>query len=364
MPNPEENEEPEGKNGRVRLDDATVAAKTQHYPDEVKDRVMWLANFMRVHCASRLDLIAMAARRLGHRTTENYFYRILTGRYFVDKDTGKVFGSISNFEQIVDNLREGVSTAERAGKTPFIETGTYRRIRDLFDDKRADDAVCKFGVIVGPTGGQKTASAKHYCHLNNSGKCIHIEAPETASLGTFVTDLAVRYGHSKWATSPVHKKNISESIGLNSKKLICIDNVQRLFVKRLGHNQPVFNYLQKLQDDTGCAIVLMFAEDRAEFLTEGIAAGYFEQFEGRAGGRDQFLILDKFTPREDLVAIAKAYNLPTDKGTINYLEKLSQMPGRIRILFDALTKAQRVAKAREIPLTVDLIREVRGEVIS
>lgn len=356
----------------MRLDVATVASKTQNYPAEIIEPVQWLAGFVREHCSGRLDLLLDRVKQHGFKeATRNYFYKILTGRYFERRTDGTLAGSVANLAQIIDRLRAGVLLAERAGKTPFIETPTYFRIRDLLDLKRSPETVCKFAVIIGPTGGQKTESAKHYCHLNNSGKCVHVEAPERPTLGTFITDLAFRYGHSVWSNSEIKKRNIALSV--DDRKLIVVDNVQRLWIKGAGGNQPIFSYLQKLQDDTGCAIALMFAEDRANFLLEGLEAGFFEQFEGRAGGRENFLVLDKYTPREDLIAIATAYGVAGDltspkSPVIAYLEKLSKRPGRIRILFDALQRARREADQRTkaggrvCELTIGLIREVRGEV--
>lgn len=349
----------------MRLDVASITAKTANYPEEIQEPVQWLAGYVREHCSGRLDLLLERVKHHGHaEVTKNYFYKVLTGRYFTIGEGGRRAGSVANLAQIIDHLRAGVLLAERAGKTPFIETETYFRIRDLFDLKRAPETVCKFAVIIGPTGGQKTESAKHYCHLNNSGKCVHVEAPERPTLGTFLTDLAARYGHSPWSNSEIKKRKIASSV--DDRKLIVVDNVQRLYLPGAGGNQPIFSYLQKLQDDTGCAVALMFAEDRADFLLKGLEQGYFEQFEGRAGGRRNFLVLDKYTPREDLIAIATAYGVAgqlakKDAPEIAYLEKLSREPGRIRILFDALQRARREADRRKLPLTIDLIREVRGE---
>lgn len=365
MPNDEPTPEPHATTRRMkndaRLDDPTVESKTQNYPEEIKEDVMWLAAYMRDRCSGRFDILVDRTRQLGFKTTtENYFYRVLTGRYFQRDEGGKIAGSVDNLAQIIDKLRAGVQLTERAGKTPFIETGTYRKIADLLDQVRAVETVCKFAVIIGPTGAQKTASEKHYCHLNNHGRCVHVEAGETPSLGQFLVDLATRYGHSPWGHAPQLKKAIAASV--NDKKLIVVDNVQRLYSERRKENQPIFSYLQKLQDDTGCAIALSFAADRAGFLTEGLAKGYFEQFEGRAGGRDQFLVLDDYTPREDLIEIAEGYGLIPDTDTIAYLEGLSRRPGRCRILFDALQKGMREAKASKRKLTVGLIQKVRGEV--
>lgn len=360
-PNDETNPTSRRMKNDVRLDDATVATKIQNYPEEIIDDVMWLAAFMRERCAGRFDILVDRTRKLGfNKTTENYFYRVLTGRYFTrEEGSGRLLGSVENLANTVDKLRAGVQLAERAGKTPFIETGTYRLMRDLFDTIRAPETVAKFAVIIGPTGAQKSECGKHYCHMNNHGKCVHLEAPEKPSLNQFIVDLAVRYGHSRWSKLPLMKKDIASSV--TDKKMILIDNVQRLLVPG-KRSQPLFSYIQKLQDDSGCSIAMILAKDHAHFLTEGLEKEFFEQFEGRAGGRENFLILDEYTPREDLVEIATAYGLSTGKQTIDYLEGLSRRPGRVRILFDALQKAKMEAKARKATLTLDLIKEIRGEV--
>jgi hypothetical protein len=345
----------------MRLDDATVARVTALYPDNVREDVVWLAAYCRQQCNGRLDLLVDHARKKGFKqVSKNYFYKVLSGRYFtVDKDGG-IVGSVDNFSAIAGALRAGVLLAERAGRTPFIETGTWELIRDYIDVRRMPDAICKFGVIIGPTGGQKTECGRHYCHLNNHGKCVHLEAPAMCSMMEFLTDLTDCYGGSKQASSAVKMRDISNVV--TEKHLILVDNVQRLYRKGSGGDQPVFNYLQKLQDKTGCAIIFMVAAiEQAWLIKDGVEKGYFEQFEGRAGGRDSFLVLDDYTPKADLRQIAHAYEMPDadEEPTLAYLDKLARKPGRCRILFDALQKAKRKSGGR--PVTMELIKEVRGE---
>ncbi|MDR3405150.1 MAG: ATP-binding protein [Chthoniobacter sp.] len=353
----------------MRLDDATVAEKIANYPPEIIEPVRWLAGYIRERCAGRLDLLVDHVKELGFSgKSKNYFYLVLTGRYF------KPDGSVANLAQIIDKLRAGVVLSQRAGKMPFIPTGTYRSIADLLDTRRAPGAVCKWAVIIGPTGAQKTESAKHYCELENAKRfnsCIHTEAPEGVTLGSLLADLARRFGNSAWANANIQKGHIRASV--NDRTLLLVDNAQRMYVPKASGQQPIFSFLQKLQDDSNCAVALMFAKDRANFLTRGEDNEFFEQIEGRAGGQKQFLTLDDFTPREDLIEIATAYELEGDltanhSPEIAYLEKLSMERGRVRILFDALYRARmeadRLSKAenRKVALTLDLIRKVRGEV--
>lgn len=349
----------------MRLDDATIAAKIQGYPEPVREPLVWLASYVRERCAGRRDVLVDQVRKRGFKGStysENYFYRVLTGRYFQPdpKQPGKVLGSAQNLLQVIDALRANVLLHERAGKPPFVETSTWVMTRDYIDGKRAPENVCKFGVLIGPTGSQKTECVKHYCHLNNHGTCIHLEAPERPSITQFLTDLTVRYGNAARSHTDVKKQQIAQCV--TDRKMIAVDNVQRLYKPGFGGDQPIFNYLQKLQDDTGCTVILMFASIGSDFLTKGLEQGYFEQFEGRAGGREQFLTLDDFAPREDVEAFASAYGL-RGKEAVEYLEKLSRKPGRIRILCDSLQLAKRLADSRAERLTLGHVREVRGEAI-
>ena len=349
----------------MRLDDATVAAKIAAYPDEITEPIMWLAAYLRERCNGRRDVLVDQLRKRGFKNsqyTENYFYRVLTGRYFQPdpRRAGKLLGSVKNLTQVIDALRANVALHERAGRAPFVETSTWETIRDYIDTKRAPGCVCKFGVIIGPTGAQKTECVKHYCHLNNHGACVHLEAPEKPSVTQFLTDLTTRYGNSARAHADVKKRDIARCV--TDRRMIAIDNVQRLYRKGAGGDQPIFNYLQKLQDDTGCTIILMFASIESEFLTKGIEEGYFEQFEGRAGGVDQFLVLDEYAPREDIAAFAESYGLRTKDAT-DYLEKLSKKRGRIRIMCDSLQRGKMLANARGEKMHIDHVREVRGEAV-
>lgn len=349
----------------MRLDDHSVSAKIAGYPEPIREPIMWLAAYMRERCNGRKDVLVDQLRNRGFKSseyTENYFYRVLTGRYFQadPRRPGKVLGSVKNLEQVIDSLRAGALLHDRAGRAAFVETSTWSTIRDYIDMKRSPESVCKFGVIIGPTGAQKTECVKHYCRLNNHGACVHLEAPEKPSVTQFLTDLTSRYGNSARSHADVKKRDIARCV--TDKRMIAIDNVQRLYRKGAGGDQPIFNYLQKLQDDTGCTIILMFAAIESSFLTRGIEEGYFEQFEGRAGGVDQFLVLDDYAPREDVAAFAEAYGLRT-KEACDYLEALSRKRGRIRIMCDALQRAKMLANARGEKLHIDHVREVRGEAV-
>jgi len=161
-------------------------------------------------------------------------------------------------------------------------------------------------------------------------------------MSKFVTDLAKCYGVSVWASSQAKRARITENV--NETKCIFVDNIQRLYKPNAGWNQPIFNYLQKLQDDTNCTIILMCVPEFELTLRSGRESGYFEQFEGRCGGKDEFLVFPEWTPREDIIRIAAAFKLVDPERHIGLLEKLSRERGRIRVLFNVLQKAKRRAE--------------------
>ncbi len=329
---------------QLHLEDATLEAHAKTYPESMRENFLWLGVYLREKCARNLDVLESLLHKLGYKTTGGTISKIICGRWNKDTEgntTPPIIG-IANFNQQIEALREYARRAEMAGKVPFIETETWEELRDYVDVRRAPDQICKFGMVIGPTGSQKTACAKQYVTRNNHGTCVHLEAPDSGSMAKFITDLAACYGVSVWSNTAAKRARIRENV--NETKCLFVDNIQRLYKESAGWNQPIFNFLQKLQDDTNCTIILMCVPEFELTLRTGQEAGYFEQFEGRCGGKDEFLVMPKFTPRGDLLRIASAFKLQNAEKHMPLLEKLSRERGRIRVLFNVLQKAKRRAE--------------------
>jgi len=346
----------------VSLESAKLENIASTYPETIRLDFLWLAGHLRDDCSRNLDVLVHRAHQHGFKTDKTTFSKILRGRWNRDAE-GAVLEhpiiSVRNFNQLVDALRKDASRASLAGRVPFIETGTWLEFHDYIEVKRAPEQVCKFGLIIGPTGSQKSACAKQYRNLNNSGKVVHLEAPEKPTMGRFVRELGKAYGIPDKVSGEKLRMRITENV--TAAKAIIIDNIQRLYKPQHGWNQEIFNYLQKLQDDTGCTIIMIAVPEFEIDLRAGRDRGYFEQFEGRVGGRSEFHILPDFTPREDILKIAEAFNLQDAEKHLDYLEKISKERGRIRILFNALQKAKRLADAAGKKLTIKHVRTARNE---
>lgn len=346
----------------IFLDQSRIDAIAASYPEEMREPFIWLATYLREECHKDLDILTESLRKLGFEHDKTTWSKIVRGRWNKDK-SGNVIDtpvlSVPKFLKAVEALRKDAQFHSDRGRVPFVMTSVAKSIWHYIDAKRATDRVNKFGVVVGHTGSQKTATFREYRRANNHGTVVLVEAPATPTMGQFLSDLGECYGISRRETSTMRITRILECV--NERRSIIIDNVQRLHDPRRDDTQPVFSFLQKLQDDTGCTVIISITPVFLRTLTEGFSRGFFEQFEGRAGGRRNFCKLPEYAPEEDVLAIARAFNLRDAEKHLEYLVKISREAGRIRILFEALQEGARAAAAAKRPFVIADIREARGE---
>ena len=347
--------------GYISFEMAKLEAIAQTYPEEVRENVKWLGRFADVECRRNMQTLVAKAQSVGFETSDTTFSKILRGMLMKDAQGSDLSAPIMNLvklNRLCDKLRSVSYQAELAGSIGFVETATWSLIRDYIEVRRQEGRICKFGLVIGPTGRQKTASYRQYCFKNNHGKCVWIEAPDNGSLAQLIMDLGAAYGISRYWKNNQRKIAIRENVDHN--KTIILDNIQRMYVEADDiEDQPAFSYLQKLQDETKCTIILGATPTFAGKFTAGKAKGYFEQFEGRCGGQSQFLVLDEFAPPEDVLMFAEAYKLKDAKKHLEYLEGLSRRRGRDRILLNALQIASQLAG--KSTLTIQHVKEAMTE---
>jgi DNA transposition AAA+ family ATPase len=345
-----------------RLDAVSLEKIAAIYPEEMRDPFLWLGSFFRDVCGRDFDVLVAKAKKLGIETDKTNWSKILRGKWNRDAENNPLPNpiiSVGKFLKSVSLLRDDERVREMAGKVPFIATSTTERLHDYIDLKRAPERVNRFGVVVGHTGLQKTAAYREYCRVHNHGLCVWKEAPENGSMKEFISGLAVAYGASPNLAHDALRRKVVESV--TSAKTIIVDNAQRLYKEKFGTTQPAFDFIQRLQDEKQCTIILSITPTFFGTLTEGFMKGYFEQFEGRAGGRRNFLKLPDYAPEEDVLAIARGMGLKEADKHLEYLVAISREPGRIRILFEALQAAKIESEKRRKPLTISLVKYVRDE---
>ena len=334
------------------LELGNLRKNTANYPEELRNDVEWLGGYLREQCNSNLAALAAKVADLGYATHDTTLSRVLRGKLFDEEQ--KPIMRLKVLSNLIAALRKLAMLASMTGRVPFVETTTWDMINDYIDYKRAPETVCKFGLIVGATGSQKSECCKQYQIRNRIGTVVHLESPETPNMAKFITSLAHAYGVSEWQKTNDKLIRIAECVTATS--VIIIDNIQRMYRDQKGWDQVIFNFLQKLQDDTRCTVILVAVPDFATTLTRGMDKGFFEQFEGRVGGVSEFLVLPEYAPQEDVLAVAKAFKLADADKHVGELEKIVRQRGRIRILFNALQKAVRVANSQRKPVEMRHVR--------
>lgn len=346
---------------RLMLDAVTLESRAAHLPESMREHFIWLGNFCREECNRDIDLLQQRFAALGINHDKTTWSKILRGFWNRLSDGRECPPCLAEdkFIRTVTALRKDARIKEQGGRVPFVMTPTARDIFNYIDLKRAPDRVNKFGIIIGETGSQKTSATSEYARQNNHGLVVRVEAPETPSMAQFMTDLARCYGYSAQASYPRKKAFVLEAV--NHKKTIIVENIQRLYDPRHADKQPIFSFLQKLQEDTGCTVILTLTPTFERTILGGLNRAFFEQFEGRAGGRRTFLRLPAFPPEEDVVMIAKAFGLRDAERQADYLVKIAKEDGRIRRLFEDLQEAKIAAEAAGEKLTLSHLKEARGE---
>jgi DNA transposition AAA+ family ATPase len=349
-------------NPTIKYDAVSIEARAGLLPEPMREPFVWLMNYTREECNRDVDLLVEAFRAVGVYHDKTTWARIFKGRWQQDAN-GKALPSpiISSekFGEAIMALRNNVRVEAIRGRVPFVETTTWKSISRFIDIRRRPERVNKFGIIIGPTGSQKTACFREYSRRNNHGVCTWLEAPENGSVKEFVTRLAKPFGIGMKAAYDYKRAELFKAV--KSDRCIIVDNTQDLYKERLEHNQPAFAFLRRLQDETNCTIILSITPTFERVLIEGMMKGYFEQFEGRAGGRKNFLRLSEFAPDDDVLEIARKLDLREAGKHTKELIQIARKPGRIRYLFEVLQDAKLEAEAMQEKFTIDHVRAAAAE---
>ena len=337
----------------------TIGDAISIYPEEVRESVKQIFGYMQDKCGNDRNRLVSKLKMLGHDYSAFYFYALFTGRYMKN---GKFTASVEQINKIAKDLRDSELGKFVEGRFPPVETETVRLFRDAVNAIRTPNRICKWLIVVGKSGSQKSYAAKLYATEYNHGSTIHLEAPSKPEFFGLRYALARRTGCAMRSKAFAQELHISES--LTEEHCLIIDNAQRLYNPNTGNRQDCFSYLQKLQDETNCAIVLIFVrntmnasgeKDPIDEILFGDAKGYFEQLIGRIGGKENILRLDNDTPDKDLAKFAKAAGFKNGelvKSMMPVMRYLDRAAGGVRILLQCLQDAAMAADAegREVSL--------------
>lgn len=352
---------PEGEytNPGIRWDSQTIQSEALHFPPEMREGYVWLKSYVRDEHNREVIGLVEISQRLGINHDKTTWSRILRGRWNRSAHGDPLPSPIvaaDKLKRAIEEIRRAVQAEASRGKVPFVMTSVAQNIFDFVDAKRALNRVNRFGIIVGATGSGKTATAKEYARLRNHGTTSWFEAPAGGSLAEFVRRMGVHMGLSPQTNMAKQKAHLLRATLEN--KCWWIDNAQDLYRPGKG-DLAAFTFLRQLQDETNCTIILSITPTFEAELVRGMLSSYWEQFVGRSGGTRKWLRLPEWPPDEDVLAIAQAFGLRDATRHLKRLVALSRQPGRIRVLFDDLQDAKRLAVLRKEALTIDILEEVQ-----
>lgn len=346
----------------VRWDDSSIDREAATLPEDYREDYRWLKAFCRHECNKSTDILTQRMLKLGADIDKTTWAKVIRGRMAVD-NRGEPRPSpvinLDRFSQLVRAARDNVRLEQIEGRVGWVQTKTADRMFDYFRVKWARSAVNKFGIVIGATGSSKSATGREFSRQNNHGLCSHVECPETGGMSELISRIAVRYGIGAKRSAHAKKAALFEQI--TARNMVIIDNAQELWVPNGGTEQPKFSFLRRLQDETGCTIILLITPTFEQTMRDQMMQGYFEQFIGRTGGPGAWLRLPAYPPAEDCVMIAKSLGLVDAEKHSKALAKIASQPGRIRILFDALQKGKAFAAAAKTKFTFDFIPSMEGE---
>lgn len=355
----------EAENPRtIRWDDPTIAAHAETMPEDLREDFSYLARWIRDDCGR--DLVRAQARieKLGFRHDITVWSKIVRGRWQRDargNPTPSPIMTAARLRKVVARIRADARLATAAGDIGFVVTPTSRLIMDYINSRRGHGRTNRWGVVVGRTGLQKTATYKHLAETNPGG-VFWQESPATSSMGEFLDDLTVMFGGSKSLSTTDKKGFVGRA--LTERRTIILDNAQRLYLERArSGRQPAFDFLLKVQEQVGFTVILSITGDFERTMSDPtlLSSVYFEQIIGRVGGLHNFLRLEDQPSEEDCVVLAKAFGLVDARAHAETLHQIVYDQGRIRVLIDDLQAAKRQAEMDRRPLTIQDILDQRPE---
>jgi len=324
---------------RIAIGAIQMEERIAHYPKESHQPIIRLTEYIRTQLNASLTRFLSLAREAGVTRAQNTWYQIFAGKYF-RTNTG-ADGVMQDIAIIFDYIEQGIA---KEGRIPFVETSTWQMVEDYIDAIRAPNNVCRIGIIVSNTGTQKTACLEEYRWRNNHGTTARFEAPATPRLNKLLLKWVKCYSPRKsWKQNSLIEIELRAQ--LNEKKVVIIENAQRLYQQNRGAEQEIFSFLQEIQEDTGCILILCWTRGFTKTFLNGSERAFFEQFVGRVGGADQILSLPEKMPVKDLRKVAAECGVEDIENALPLLKEWAKAEGKCRILFSKLQKAKRYAEA-------------------
>ena len=322
---------------QVRIATAQAVARGQ-LSEEDGEEVWWLYNYAQDNHLKEADL---AAKMKAY--DKNTLYQIFRGSYGVSKD-----GRCSSWDNVIKAIKAfKVIAIEEAKKKNIglIDTEVKRVVWECCDAALKDGMVA---FIYGKTRVGKTVSLKAYQLEHNHGQTIYIEMGSGWTRTRFVRELARKFGNGVKATKSWALEDAIFDTLKRSNLLIVDEFHKALTTTGEKMSATVLEFIRDIRDKTRCGLVLCATKVGMERFETGANKQTFEQLIGRSIIK---AVLPDRPPVEDLITIAKAFDLPEPTGDVLKLVKDLVSTYGLERYFIYLQKAYSMANNAKRPMS-------------
>ncbi|MPW30484.1 AAA family ATPase [Agarivorans sp. B2Z047] len=230
----------------------------------------------------------------------------------------------------------------------YVETHSGKQIHTALQYAHAASCIT---VVFGISGVGKTFAAREYARLNNN--CWMITAsPSASSLSECLYEIALELGMSD---APRRKGPLCRALArrlTDTGGLLIVDEADHLGYDALEE-------LRILQEKTNIGLTLIGNDRVYSQLTGGRRSEEFARLFSRLAKKTG---LHK-TKQNDVIAIAKSWGIEGKKER-QFMQKVAERPGALRLLNMTLRIAAITAYGQEKPITLDHLRAALADLES
>ncbi|MCK4577920.1 MAG: AAA family ATPase [Candidatus Marinimicrobia bacterium] len=224
----------------------------------------------------------------------------------------------------------------------ICETSVSRILMSLFNFCQTRRAI---GAGVGESGVGKTTAMQVFARKNPNTTIITID-PTRSSITKILKLISHRIQSTRGGSADELLNGIIDKLR-NSRQFLIFDESHFL-------SWSHFEAIRAVWDATSIGIVYL-GMPRLYSQMKGQKAYLWDQIFSRISIARSLNIIT----REDVKLITDSICPGLSKSCHNYLHEIVQRPGRLRIVTALLKQANEISQRQQIPLTVDLLKDVR-----
>ena len=197
-------------------------------------------------------------------------------------------------------------------------------------------------LISGDSRRGKSHAVRQWARLNNHGRSLYIDCPESGGMRALLREVAQVVGVNQNRNTSDLRERVIKSF--NRRRILIVDEILRVLPRHSDTRPVQLEFIRRLHDVTKCAIALVATPVFRHEMEHGYMRAYLEQLLGRiadpleipgnvfaAEARDICRAFAGSAPGEELVKLA---------------QRIANEPGKLGVLFELLRQASIGAKKR------------------